>query len=290
MIKIFFNLLRIPQWIKNFFIFVPLIFSHHLFEISYVKTSVLGFIIFCLISSSIYILNDLFDIEEDKLHPTKKFRPIPSGQISKTTAIIVAVVLASSAFSLLVFTNIYFGSTVVLYFVVTLLYSNGLKNVVIMDVFTIAVGFILRILGGAFIINVEISSWLMLTTMFVSLFLAVMKRRSELKHVKSGEVTSTRKVLSQYSPEFIDQMSTVTSAAVIICYALYTVSQRTITVFRTENLIYTTPFVVFGIFRYMYLVYIGKKGENTSELLVSDLPMIVNIALYITTVVIIIYK
>jgi 4-hydroxybenzoate polyprenyltransferase len=202
----------------------------------------------------------------------------------------VAIVLASSAFLLLVFTNIYFGSTVVLYFVVTLLYSNGLKNVVIMDVFIIAVGFILRILGGAFIINVEISSWLMLTTMFISLFLAVMKRRSELKHVKSGEVTATRKVLSQYSPEFIDQMSTVTSAAVIICYALYTVSQRTITVFRTENLIYTTPFVVFGIFRYMYLVYIGKKGENTSELLVSDLPMIVNIALYITTVVIIIYK
>jgi 4-hydroxybenzoate polyprenyltransferase len=266
------------------------VFSQNLFEANYVKLSLLGFFIFSFASSSIYIINDLIDIDEDKLHPVKKFRPIPSGLISKSKGVVIAVILAVISFSLLLFTNLYFSVTVLAYFAITILYSVGLKNIVILDVFTIAAGFILRILGGAFIINVEISSWLMLTTMFISLFLAVMKRRSELKHVTGEDNASTRKVLVDYSTDFIDQMSTVTSAGVIICYALYTVSQRTVTIFNTEDLIYTTPFVVFGIFRYMYLVYIGKKGENTSELLLSDLSMIINVLLYILTVVLIIYR
>jgi len=290
MLKIYYKLLRIPQWIKNFLIFVPLIFSLHLFDQSYVNLSLLGFMIFSFVSSSIYIINDLIDINEDKAHPVKKFRPIPAGLISKSKAVVIAAILAVISFSLLPFTNPYFSITVFSYFAITVLYSAGLKNIVILDVFTIAAGFILRILGGAFIINVEISSWLMLTTMFISLFLAVMKRRSELKHTSRDETPTTRKVLAHYSIEFIDQMSTVTSAGVIICYALYTVSQRTVSIFKTEHLIYTTPFVVFGIFRYMYLVYIGKKGENTSELLLSDLPMIINLLFYILTVVVIIYR
>ena len=289
MLRNYFNLLRIPQWIKNFFIFVPLVFSQHLFEQDYVKLSLLGFIIFSFISSSIYIINDLIDINEDKLHPIKRFRPIPAGLITKGTAAAVASILAIGSFALLSLTNIKFGATVITYFVLTILYSFNLKNIVILDVFTIAAGFMLRILGGAFIISVEISSWLILTTMFISLFLAVMKRRSELKFVTTDDAGSTRKVLVHYSTEFIDQMSTVTSAGVIICYALYTVSQRTVTIFKTEHLIYTTPFVVFGIFRYMYLVYIGKKGENTTEILVSDLPMIFNIILYVLVVIAIIY-
>ncbi len=290
MLKIYFNLLRVPQWIKNFFIFVPLIFSQHLFDLNYVKISVLGFFIFSFVSSSIYIINDLIDINEDKTHPIKKFRPIPAGVISKSKAITIAIVFAIISFILLQFTNAYFGIAVLTYFSVTILYSGGLKNIVILDVFTIALGFMLRILGGAFIINVEISSWLILTTMFISLFLGVMKRRSELKYVTGEDNSTTRKVLVHYSADFIDQMSTVTSAGVIICYALYTVSQRTVSIFNTEHLIYTTPFVVFGIFRYMYLVYIGKKGENTSELILTDLSMIINLLLYFSSVVIIIYR
>ncbi len=290
MLKVYFNLLRVPQWIKNFFIFVPLIFSKHLFDIDYFKTSLLGFAVFCMISSSIYIINDLIDIEEDKVHPTKKFRPIAAGLVSKSFANVIAIILALLAFSLLPITNFYFGLTVILYFAITILYSFKLKHIVILDVFTIAAGFMLRILAGAFIINVEISSWLILTTMFISLFLAVMKRRSELKHTANNENTTTRKVLAHYSNEFVDQMSTVTSAGVIICYALYTVSQRTVTVFKTENLIYTTPFVVFGIFRYMYLVYVGQKGENAAEIVLSDVPMIVNLVLYVTAVTLILYK
>lgn len=290
MIKTYFNLLRIPQWIKNFFVFVPLVFSQHLFNIDYVRNSILGFAIFCFISSSIYIINDLIDIDEDKIHPLKKFRPIPAGLIAEGKAKVIAAGLAIISFVLLPFTNILFSVTVLLYFILTILYSLKLKTIVILDVFTIAAGFVLRVLGGAFIINVEISSWLMLTTMFISLFLAVMKRRSELGHIKVEENTSTRKVLAHYSNDFLDQMSTVTSAGVIICYALYTVSQRTVTIFKTENLIYTTPFVVFGIFRYMYLVYIGKKGENTSELILSDLPMIISLLLYVITIIAIIYR
>jgi 4-hydroxybenzoate polyprenyltransferase len=290
MFKIYFNLLRIPQWIKNFFIFVPLLFSQHLFDLGYVRLSLLGFIIFSFTSSSIYIINDLIDINEDKVHPIKKNRPIPAGLVSKSKATITATILAFASILLLRFTNQSFGITVLSYFAVTILYSIRLKNIVILDVFTIAGGFILRILGGAFIINVEISSWLMLTTMFISLFLAVMKRRSELKYVTGEDNASTRKVLAHYSNAFIDQMSTVTSAGVIICYALYTVSQRTVTVFKTEHLIYTTPFVVFGIFRYMYLVYIGEKGENTSDILLSDIPMIFNLGLYVLTIVAIIYR
>lgn len=289
MLKLYYNLFRIPQWIKNFFIFVPLIFSKHLFTVDYVKLSLLGFVIFSLVSSSIYIINDLLDIDSDRIHPKKKFRPIPANLISSKSAILISIILAAASFSLLPFTNLYFGIIVFAYFLITILYSVGLKNIVIIDVFTIAAGFILRILGGAFIINVEISSWLMLTTMFISLFLAVMKRRSELKQIFNQDVSNTRQVLVHYSSEFIDQMSTVTSAGVIICYAFYTVSQRTVMVFNTESLIYTTPFVVFGIFRYMYLVYIGKKGESTSEILLSDLPMIFNIVVYLITVILIIY-
>lgn len=290
MLKVYFNLLRVPQWIKNFFIFVPLIFSKHLFDIGYFKTSLLGFAIFCMISSSIYIINDLIDIEEDRVHPTKKFRPIAAGLISERLANVIAVILALLTFSLLPLTNFYFSATVIAYYIITILYSYKLKHIVILDVFTIAAGFMIRILAGAFIIDVEISSWLILTTMFISLFLAVMKRRSELKHTGNNENTTTRKVLAHYSNEFVDQMSTVTSAGVIICYALYTVSQRTVTVFKTENLIYTTPFVVFGIFRYMYLVYVGQKGENAVEIILSDVPMIVNLVLYVAAVTLILYK
>lgn len=289
MFKIIFNLLRVPQWIKNFFIFIPLIFSKHLFSMYHIKLALLGFLIFSLISSSAYIINDIIDVEQDKLHPKKKFRPIAAGQISVYKAGITASLLAVLSFILLPLTNMSFAISVIAYFIITILYSVFIKHVVILDVFTIAAGFLLRILAGAFIISVEISSWLILTTLFISLFLAVMKRRSELVQIEIFNNLNTRKVLASYSPEFIDQMSTVTSAGVIICYALYTVAQRTVAVFHTENLIYTTPFVVFGIFRYMYLVYIGNKGESTSEILVGDLPMIINIFLYLVTVVLIIY-
>ena len=147
----------------------------------------------------------------------------------------------------------------------------------------------IRVISGAFIINVEISYWLILTTMFISLFLAAMKRHSELKLLIADQNTATRKVLSEYSTNLTGQISTIAASAVIICYALYTVSQRTITAFGSEKLIYTTPFVVFGIFRYMYLVYINDEGENTTQMMITDIPMIITVFLYVITSVLIIY-
>jgi hypothetical protein len=148
----------------------------------------------------------------------------------------------------------------------------------------------LRVMAGAFVISVEVSSWLILTTMFISLFLGIMKRRSELVLINDDPNKNTRKVLASYSLNFTDQMSTIAAAGVIICYALYTVSERTMKIFNTDNMIYTTPFVVFGIFRYMFLVYMNKKGENTVEIMLTDIPMIINVILYIIAIVSIIYK
>ncbi len=290
MIKQYLILFRIPQWIKNLFVFVPLIFSQNLFKGDYFIKTLHGFLLFCLTSSVVYVINDIIDIEADRAHPEKQKRPLASGKISKKSGIISSVVLSILIVSQMPFFNYLFNLSIIFYFFLNFFYSISLKHIVILDVFVIAAGFMLRVVAGAFVINVEISSWLILTTMFISLFLGVMKRHSEL-HISAVDSTvATRKVLMHYSSDFTSQMATVASAGVIICYALYTVAQRTVSVFGTENLIYTTPFVVFGIFRYMYLVYLGKKGENTSEIMVTDLPMIINVLLYFLAVTLILYK
>lgn len=297
MIKDYFELLRIPQWIKNLFVFVPLLFSLHLFEENYLLLSLFAFILFSLASSFIYIINDIIDIESDSVHPKKKLRPLPSGRIKKQSAILTAgiifIILVLFTFQIgihLFSVNISFKYFLAGFVVLNIFYSFYFKHIVILDVFSIAAGFTIRVLGGAAIIDVPVSSWLILTTMFISLFLGVMKRHSELEQVANIENVSTRKVLSEYSITFTNQMATVAASGVIVCYALYTVSQRTVSVFKTENLIYTTPFVVFGIFRYMYLEYLNQKGENTTQVMITDIPMIVTVILYIITTIVIIYK
>ena len=285
--KEYFKLFRIHQWIKNIFIFVPLVFSKNLFNYDLLFIVTVGFLEFCFASSVVYIINDIIDIESDREHPVKRTRPLPSGKISKKSALISAIILFVIILIFLPFFNLTFNTCLIIYIILNVFYSFNLKNIVIIDIFSIAAGFMIRIISGAVIINVEISSWLILTTMFISLFLGVMKRHSELALV---EKKSTRKVLSEYSLTFLDQMATVAAAGVIICYALYSVAERTISVFGTDKLIFTTPFVVFGIFRYMYLVYMNAKGENTSKILSSDLPMIFNILLYILFSVLIIYE
>ncbi len=290
MIKNYLKLLRLPQWIKNFFVFVPLLFSQHLFDKDFFFISFSGFVIFCFTSSLVYIINDVIDLEADKAHPIKKNRPLPAEKISRLNAIIFATIIFVIVGTALTQFNEYFATTVIAYFVLNILYSFSLKHIVLLDIFSIAAGFTLRVIAGALILSVPISSWLLLTTMFISLFLAVMKRQSELKLINDDNNTTTRKVLASYSLDFTNQIATVAASGVIICYALYSVSSRTVSIFGTENLIYTTPFVVFGIFRYMYLVYINKKGENTTEIMLTDLPMILNVLLYILTTTLIVYK
>ena len=290
MILNYLRLVRVPQWVKNFFVFVPLLFSQHLFDVDYFTTTLFAFVVFCLASSLIYVINDIIDIEADKAHPTKKNRPLPAGLISKRSALIVAVVLTAVIASLLPQFNKEFLYFVTSFVLLNLLYSFWFKHIVILDVFSIAAGFSIRVLAGAVVISVPISSWLILTTMFISLFLGVMKRHSELILVAENENAPSRKVLSQYSLNFADQMATVAAAGVIICYALYTVSERTVLAFGTENLIYTTPFVVYGIFRFMYLEYISNKGDNTTKIVFSDLQIIFTVLIYTITTVLIIYK
>ena len=290
MIKYYFQLLRVPQWIKNLFVFVPLMFSLHLFEADYFLASLKAFVIFCLASSFIYIINDIIDIDADAVHPTKKFRPLPSGKISKQSAWITSILIFLFLILLSFISPIEFIYFLASFILLNIIYSVYFKHIVILDVFSIAAGFTIRVLAGAAIINVPVSSWLVLTTMFISLFLGVMKRHSELEQITESEKTSTRKVLAEYSLTFTNQMATVAAAGVIICYALYTVSQRTVSVFGTENLIYTTPFVVFGIFRFMYLEYLNQKGENTTQIMLTDLPMILTVLFYVATTVFIVYK
>lgn len=284
------QLVRVHQWIKNIFVFVPLLFSLHLFDKEYLLKTFFAFLIFCLASSAIYVINDLVDIEADRNHPVKKTRPLPSGRVSGQTAIILASLLLVILFWLLFYFNYEFILLVFAFVVLNMLYSFWLKNVVILDVFSIAAGFALRVLAGAFVIQVPVSSWLLLTTMFISLFLGVMKRHSELTILAESTGVQSRKVLAKYSHNFADQMATVAAAGVIICYALYTVSSRTVSVFGTEGLIYTTPFVVFGIFRYMFLEYMNNKGENTTRIIATDIPMILTVILYVAATIVIVYR
>ncbi|MCF8261001.1 MAG: decaprenyl-phosphate phosphoribosyltransferase [Melioribacteraceae bacterium] len=287
MIKQYLKLMRISHWIKNFFVFVPLVFSKHLTDFNYGQKVIFAFLIFSLVSSFVYVINDLMDVEVDRHHPKKKDRPIASGKISPLKAKILAIGLLAVVGILLPFANTAFTVAVIAYLIINFLYSVKLKRIVIVDLMCLASGFMLRVLGGAYIINVAVSNWLILTTLFLSIFLAIMKRKSELENVSNH--SETRKVLQDYPNAFVDQISAVSATGVLLCYSLYSVSERTVQYFKTEYLVYTTIFVVFGVFRYMYLVYKQHKGENTIEIVVKDIPMLINSVLYGISLLVIIY-
>lgn len=282
-------MLRVRSWIKNVFVFVPLIFAKQLFRIDELISVIIGFIIFSLTSSVVYIINDIYDYECDSFHPLKKNRPIASGKISKSLALsIVLVLLLIVSFLIIQNLNTTFALIIGFYIVLNLLYSSILKKMIIVDIFCISLGFMLRVVGGAVLINVVISSWVILATLFLSLFLASMKRRVEFATTENSHIQ--RSVLKDYSLSFLDQLTSITASGVIISYALYSVSERTISMFGSEYFVGTTIFVVFGIFRYMFLVYRKNKGEDVAEALFSDIPMIINVVLYLITVIIFIYN
>lgn len=271
----YFRLMRPEQWVKNVFVVVPLIFSKNLFNISLFSGSLLTFLAFCFAASSIYIINDVADRDLDKIHPIKKHRPIAAGTVSVGEGFAVSLVLIIASFLLLFLGGVRSAATIpiILYVIMNILYSFKLKKIVLIDVFVIAAGFILRIIAGGYAINVKISSWLIMTTLFVSIFLGIAKRRSEFVHANFDapllpDGSSTRKVLEDYDLSLIDQILSVSAASVIIAYALYTVSERTVQAFGTESLIYTTFFVVYGIFRYLYLIHkmgLGGKPDERSS-------------------------
>ncbi|MBI2619876.1 MAG: decaprenyl-phosphate phosphoribosyltransferase [Ignavibacteriales bacterium] len=283
------KLARPQQWVKNLFLFAPLIFSKHLFEEGYLWTETIGFVVFCLLSSAVYILNDIADRETDRLHPVKRERPVASGRIGIPQAILTALLFSALAVWLAIPLTRSFQFVAILYFGLNLAYSFRLKQLILVDVFIIAAGFMLRVLAGAFVIDVEVSHWLVLCTLFVSLFLAISKRRGELLLVQATSDFSGRPVLKEYDVTFVDQMMTIAAAGMAISYALYTVAERTVTIFKTENLIFTTVFVLFGIFRYLYLLKTKRTDDNPTAMLISDPVMMINVAAWFVACVVIIY-
>ncbi len=284
------RLLRTKEWIKNLFVFVPLIFSRQLFAVERIEDAALAFFAFCFLSSSVYILNDIRDCESDKRHPKKKNRPIASGAVSKTTAAVIGVISLLLAAALGAQCGGKVWLALAAYAAINVGYSFSWKHIVLVDVFCIASGFMLRVMAGAWAINVEISQWLILCTLFLSLLLAITKRRSELHlTTESGGDAGTRSVLSKYSFSITEQMTTITASGAVISYALYTVSDRTVKMFGTENLVYTTIFVLYGVFRYLYLEHKESVGENPTDVVSSDVPLIIDLMLWVASSAVIIY-
>jgi 4-hydroxybenzoate polyprenyltransferase len=285
------RLLRPLQWAKNVFVFAALVFSQHLLDASYVVLSLRAFFAFSFGASFIYVVNDIADRELDRQHPRKRLRPIASGLISVAQGVVIAVVLLVGVMLLVQGLPWQFIVCLGFYMLMNVAYSFYLKHLVLIDVFVIAIGFMLRVIGGALVLGVERSSWLLLTTMFLSLFLAIAKRRGELVAI-SGDATisgHTRRVLAHYSIEFAEQMTTICAAGFVFSYALYTVSERTVKMFGTENLILTTPFVLYGIFRYLYLLHKKNLGESPTEVVLTDVPMVLNFIAYGVAMLAIIY-
>jgi 4-hydroxybenzoate polyprenyltransferase len=279
--------LRPRQWVKNLFVFAGVIFGQELFTAA-VWTSLATFAVFCALSGSVYVFNDVVDRERDRLHPEKRHRPIASGRIPPGVAVAGASVLAVAALggSLLIGGGV--ALTAGAYLGLLGAYSAWLKHVVIVDVLTVAAGFTLRAIAGAVAIDVEISGWLLICTILSALFLALGKRRHESLTLEDG-ASRHRPILKEYSPAMLDQMIAVVTASTVTAYALYTMSPETVAKFHTRLLPATLPFVLYGVFRYLYLLYHRQLGGNPSELFLGDRALLANTALWITAVLVIVY-
>lgn len=283
-----FEALRPHQWVKNSFVFAALLFAERLTDRHSVTVACLTALIFCVISSSVYLLNDVMDREEDRLHPVKRLRPIAAGKMSVTVAAAFAAALAAGALvgSWEVGRGLF--EVVAIYAVMNLVYSTWLKHVLLLDVFVIAAGFVLRVMGGGLAIHVRISSWLIVCTTLLALFMALSKRRHEL--VLLGENGARHRAsLEHYSPYFLDQLIAIVTASTVMSYALYTLSTDARTQFPGKHLALTIPFVIFGIFRYLFLVHQREKGGNPTRTLLTDTVLLSTVLLWAASLVLIIY-
>ncbi|MFN8062003.1 MAG: decaprenyl-phosphate phosphoribosyltransferase [Vicinamibacterales bacterium] len=281
--------LRPEQWTKNLFVFAGLLFGLQLFNPTALWRSVAAFAIFCALSGVVYLVNDVFDREADRRHPLKVRRPIASGDLGVGVALRAAAVLVVAALGSAFALSWPFGFCALAYTVLMSFYSGRLKHIVILDVLTIAIGFVLRASAGALAIGVPISRWLLLCMILLALFLGLAKRRHELVLLADG-ATGHRRILEEYSPYLLDQMISVVTASTFLAYAFYTVSPETEQKFGTDLLGLTIPFPLYGIFRYLYLVHQRKGGGSPSEMLLTDTPLLACVALWALTVVLIIYQ
>ena len=280
--------LRPSQWTKNLFVFFGLLFGQRLLDPRAIWQSCCAFAIFCVLSGVVYLVNDVADREADRQHPLKRFRPIASGDVSPAAALILATSLTVVALVAAWWLRPAFAAVAATYVGLLALYSGPLKHVVIIDVLTIAIGFVLRAAGGAVAIDVPISHWLLILTILLALFLALAKRRHELVLLADG-ATSHRPILGEYSPYLLDQMIAVVTASTVISYVMYTVSPETVQKFNTDYLGLTLPFPLYGIFRYLYLVHQKEGGGSPSDMLLNDRPLLLCVALWGLTIAAIIY-
>jgi 4-hydroxybenzoate polyprenyltransferase len=280
--------MRPQQWLKNLLLLAPLLFAKSLGDSSRIAEAIFGFVIFCALSSGVYLLNDVLDLEKDRKHPVKSTRPIASGRVGVKTAITLLVALLSAALVAGFVLSPAFGAVGLAYVVMNIAYSFWLKEMVILDVMIIAFGFVLRALAGALAIQVEISPWLILCTILLSLFLAFCKRRRELELLADG-ATAHRPALREYSVGFLDQMISITTASTVVCYSFYTISPEVEEKLGTSHLFVTIPFVLYGIFRYLYLVHQRGEGGNPASSLLTDRPLLICVALWALVVAAILY-
>jgi 4-hydroxybenzoate polyprenyltransferase len=282
------QLLRPTQWSKNTVVFAALIFAKHLFNPHDVILVTLGFLAFCAVASGAYVMNDLRDCERDRQHPLKSLRPLPSGRVARGTAIAMSLGLMAIGISGAATLSVGFAVMVSLYLLLQVAYTFWLKEVVILDVFAIAAGFVIRAVAGGVIINVPVSPWLIICTFLLMTFLGFSKRRHELVLLEARAIDH-RTSLREYSPYFLDQMISVVTASTVVAYAIYTASPEVIRKLGTDKLYVTIPFVLFGIFRYLYLVHQREEGGNPTQLLLSDRPLLIDLFLWIITATVLIY-
>ncbi len=280
--------LRPNQWTKNLVVFAGLIFGRQLLNPAALVSTLASFGVFCALSGAVYLINDVADRQADRLHPEKRHRPIASGALPAGPAIASAVGLAVAALAVAGAIGLPLLAVATSYLLLLTLYSGPLKRVVILDVLTIALGFVLRAAAGAVAIDVPISHWLLVCTILLALFLALAKRRQELTML-AGNASHHRASLSEYSPALLDQMIAIVTASTLMAYALYTVSPETVAKFGTDRLLFTFPFPLYGIFRYLYLVHQRQGGGSPAEMLLKDRPLLACVALWAVTVAAIIY-
>jgi 4-hydroxybenzoate polyprenyltransferase len=280
--------LRPAQWTKNLLVFAALIFAEKLFDPASLGAAFAAFADFCALSSAVYLINDVADRESDRQHPLKRFRPIAAGELPVPAALGAAAALGILGLGAAFFIGVQFGLVAAAYLALMVLYSGPLKHIVIIDVLTISIGFVLRAFAGAAAINVVISHWLFICTILLALFISLAKRRHELVLLADG-ASSHRKILGEYSSYLLDQMIVIVASATIIAYVFYTISPETVDKFHTASLELTIPFPLYGIFRYLYLVHRRDGGGSPADLLLTDRPLLACVLLWVSTVVLIIY-